>query len=137
MIRSVELAKNYNVKLAVLSSMVDLPGTLVVKGDKEMIESIGKGLYGLVAGFIDVTRDVGLDYAVPIPVYVGIGGVVIMGGCAAIPACPVTGQAGGAIQAGCFIQVVLVQGIDRHAGVIPTPGTAPPDAMTWKEYSST
>ena len=40
MIRSVELAKNYNVRLAVLSSMVDLPGTLVVKGDKEMEKTI-------------------------------------------------------------------------------------------------
>lgn len=44
MTRSVELAKNYNVKLAVLSSMVDLPGTLVVKGDKEMEKTIVSGV---------------------------------------------------------------------------------------------
>ncbi len=44
MIRSVELAKNYNVKLAVLSSMVDLPGTLVIKGDKEMEKTVVSGV---------------------------------------------------------------------------------------------
>ena len=43
-IRSVELAKNYNVKLAVLSSMVELPGTLVVKGDKEMEKTVVSGV---------------------------------------------------------------------------------------------
>ncbi len=44
MIRSVELAKNYNVKLAVLSSLMDLPGTLVVKGDKEMEKTVVSGV---------------------------------------------------------------------------------------------
>ena len=43
-IRSVELAKNYGVKLAVLSSFEDTPGTMVVEGGKEMEQTIVSGV---------------------------------------------------------------------------------------------
>ena len=43
-IRSVELAKNHNVKVAVLSSFEDKPGTMVVEGGDEMEQVIVSGV---------------------------------------------------------------------------------------------
>lgn len=43
-IRSVELAKNWGVKLAVLSSFEDKPGTMIVEGGEEMEQTIVSGV---------------------------------------------------------------------------------------------
>jgi len=43
-IRSVELARNYKVKLALLSSLEDKPGTMIVEGGNEMEQTIVSGV---------------------------------------------------------------------------------------------